>query len=144
MRRFSSLLFFRPVMFSLSEGEEEEEEEEIKEREKKELLSSKKTSFGSPIQLWKKDLSCGGGSAFKRRNRFGAKKKTFFLVFSSPCSLGRVRIAMTFCNMFLVVTRRNAVSRKIRHKNDDERNVMGLEGLGRAFKNFMEGLTVGY
>ncbi len=51
---------------------------------------------------------------------------------------------MTFCNMFLVVTRRNAVSRKIRHKNDDERNIMGLGGLGRAFKNFMGVFWLGY
>ena len=33
--RHSSFLLSRPVMFSLSEGEEEEEEEEIKEREER-------------------------------------------------------------------------------------------------------------
>ena len=143
--RHPSFLLSRPVMFSLSEGEEE-----IKEREERDSsfqkdffwLSNPTVEERERFIMWGR-ISLQTPKSIWRKNSKKRGKKTFFSYFSSPCSLGCVRIAMTFCNMLLVVTRRNAVSRKIRHKNDDERNVMGLGGLGRAFKNFMGGLKVG-
>ncbi len=103
MRCFSSFLFFRPVMFSLSEGEEEEE---IKEREErapffqKDFLWLSNPTVEERFIMWGR-ISLQTPKSIWHKNS-EKSKKTFFS--SSPCLLGRARIAMTFCNTPLPVS----------------------------------------